>query len=141
MSELLSAAKDRAPKLLSEPDPQIPWSWGMGGIACLRILGLRQAGSLAVLGYRLGMFGGRGRTPSLPPHTLFTPRCARLVWGVMVDSGLSWIEEEAQKYLREAGGLLIDVKHCARVEEGRRRLARGWVHTSLGLGGARPLRT
>lgn len=43
----------------------------------------------------------------------------------MMDSGLRWNEEEAQKDLREAGGPLTDAKHCAGVEERRRRLARG----------------
>lgn len=73
VSERPSAAKDQAHWPLSEPDPLIPWSRGAGGTAFLRTLGLRQAGGLAMLGYRLGMFGGRGRCPSPPPHTLFTP--------------------------------------------------------------------
>lgn len=99
MSERLSAAKHRPRKPLSEPDPLIPGGRGMGGTASLRIWGLRQAGGLALLGYRLGMFGGRGKTPS-PSHP-FHPVCARLERGVMMDSDLSWNEEEAQKDLRE----------------------------------------
>ena len=101
MSERLSAAKDQAPKRLSEPDPLILWSRGVGGTTSLRILGLRQAGGWALLGYCLGMFGGRGRTPSPPPSHPFHPICARLDWGVMVDSGLSWGEKEPQKDQRE----------------------------------------
>lgn len=72
MSERLSAAKHRPPKPLSEPDPLIPWSRGMGGTASLRIWGLRQAGDLALLGYRLGMFGGEGKDTL--PLTPFSPR-------------------------------------------------------------------
>lgn len=100
MSERLGSAKDRAPKPLSEPAPLIPWSRGVGGTTSLWIWELRQAGGLAVLGFRLGMFGGRGRTPS-PSHS-FHPVCARLERGVMMDSGLSWNEEEAQKDLQGA---------------------------------------
>ena len=101
VSERPSAAKDQAPKRLSEPDPLILRSRGVGGTSSLRILGLRQAGGWAMLGYCLGMFGGRGRCPSPPPSHPFHPICARLDWGVLVDSGLSWSEEEAQKDQRE----------------------------------------
>ena len=61
VSERPSAAKDQAPKRLSEPDPLILRSRGVGGTSSLRILGLRQAGGWAIIGYCLGMFGGRGR--------------------------------------------------------------------------------
>lgn len=54
-----------------------------------------------MLGYRLGMFGGRGTCPSPPPSHPFHPVSARLERGVMVDSGLSW-SDEAQKDLWEA---------------------------------------
>ena len=78
VSERPSAAKDQAPKRLSEPDPLILRSRGVGGTSSLRILGLRQAGGWAIIGYCLGMFGGRGRCPSPPPSHPFHPICARL---------------------------------------------------------------
>ena len=100
MSERPSAAKDQAPKRLSEPDSLILRSRGVGGTSSLRILGLRQAGGWAMLGYCLGMFGGRGRTfPS--PLTPFSPHLREVGLGVVVDSGLSWSEEEAQKDQQE----------------------------------------
>lgn len=74
---------------------------------------------------------GEGKDTFPSPSHPFHPQVREV--GVGSNGGL-WLE------LDRGGGLLIDVKHCARVEEGRRRLARGRVHTSLGLGGARPLR-
>lgn len=49
-------------------------------------------------------------SPSHPFH----PVLARLEWGVMVGSGSSWSEQEAQRDVREAGGLLVAGKRCAR---------------------------
>lgn len=101
----------------------------------------------AAAGWRLGHVRlsprdvwGEGKVSFPSPSHPFHPVSARLERGVMMDSGLSW-SDEAQKDLWEAWGLLTDVKHCARVEEGRRRLARGRVHSRLRLRGARPLRT
>jgi hypothetical protein len=59
-----------------------------------------------------------------PPHTPFSPRLREV--GVGSNGGL-WLEleEEAQKDLREARGLLLDVKHCARVKAWRKE-GGGW---------------
>lgn len=95
---------------------------------------------MAALGYRLGMFRGRGR-PSPPPHTLFTP--LREV-GVGSNGGLCLqLEEVAQKDVREARGSQRREAPRPRqgADEGRRRLARGPEHIRPGLQGARPLRT
>lgn len=70
MSERPSASKDRVPKPLSEPDLLTPWSRGVGGTAPLGVWRLRQAGDWALLGYRLGIFGGEGKgTLSLTPFS------------------------------------------------------------------------
>lgn len=125
MSERPSASKDRVPRPPSEPDLLIPWSRGVGGTASLGIWRLGQAGDLALLGYRLGIFRGRGRGRTPSPSPPFHPICARLERGVMMGSGLSWNEVEAQKDRREAGGLLIDAKHCASGKRGGKEEAVG----------------
>lgn len=89
MSERPSASKDRVPKALSEPDLLIPWSRGIGGTASLGVWRLRQAGDLAPLGYRLGIFGGEGK--GTLPLTPFSPHLREV--GAGGNDGL-WLELE-----------------------------------------------
>ena len=85
VSERPSAAEDQAPKRLSEPDPLILWSRGVGGTSSLRILGLRQAGGWALLGYGLG----KDTFPS--PLTPFSPHLREAGLG---SNGRLWLELE-----------------------------------------------